>query len=91
MRMDEELRLDGNAAAGTLAEIFALEVTAARGTCASCGATAELGAVVVYAYAPGTVLRCPRCTAVLLRIARGHDRLWLDARGLSCLELSPDA
>ena len=89
--MDEELRLDGNAAGGTLGEIFALEITAARGTCASCGATAEVGAVVAYAHAPGTVLRCPQCTAVLLRVVRGPERLWLDASGLSCLELRPDA
>jgi hypothetical protein len=89
--MDEELRLDGNAAGGTLGEIFALEITAARGTCASCGATAELGAVVVYAYAPGTVLRCPQCAGVLLRVVRGPERLWLDARGVSCLELRPEA
>ena len=80
--MDEdELRLDGNAAAGALGEVFALEITAAVGTCASCGATAEVGAVVVY--------RCPACTAVLLRLVRGPDRLWLDARGLSRLELRP--
>lgn len=88
--MDEdELRLDGNAAAGALGEVFALEITAAVGTCASCGATAEVGAVVVYAQAPGVVLRCPACTAVLLRLVRGPDRLWLDARGLSRLELRP--
>ena len=89
--MDEhELRLDGNAAAGALGEVFALEITTARGTCASCGATADLGAVVVYAHAPGTVLRCPACTAVLVRLVRGPDRIWLDARGVSCLELVPD-
>lgn len=88
--MDEdELRLDGNAVAGALGEVFALEITAAVGTCASCGATAEVGAVVVYAHAPGVVLRCPACTAVLLRLVRGPDRLWLDARGLSRLELRP--
>lgn len=90
--MDEtELRLDGNAAGGVLGEIFALEITAAEGTCVSCGATAEVGAVVVYVHAPGTVLRCPRCSSVLLRVVRGPDRVWLDARGISCLELRPDA
>jgi ribosomal protein L24E len=90
MRMDEDLRLDGNAAGGVLGEIFALEMTAARGTCAYCGAKAELGAVVVYVHAPGTVLRCPQCAAVLLRVVRAPDRLWLDARGVSCLELGAD-
>jgi len=90
MSMDEELRLDGNAAGGELGAVFALEVTAARGTCAACGATAQLGEAVVYAQAPGLVLRCPACSAVLLRMVRGRERMWLDVRGVSCLELRPD-
>src|SRR5205085_9732839 len=56
---EDDLRLDGNAAAGVLAEIFAVEMTAAIGTCAHCGAANPIGAVQVYAQAPGTVLRCP--------------------------------
>ena len=63
---DADLRLDGNAVGGLLGEVFAWETTAARGTCAACG-------------------------AVLLRIVRARDRLWLDARGLSCLELRAPA
>ena len=47
----------------------------------------EVATLVVYAQAPGAVLRCPACGAVLLRIVRAGERLWLDARGLSCLEL----
>jgi hypothetical protein len=31
--------LDGNAAAGELSKIFTLDVTAAQGQCAHCGAT----------------------------------------------------
>jgi ferredoxin-NADP reductase len=34
--------LDGNVMAGALSTVFAFEVTAARCTCASCGATAVL-------------------------------------------------
>ena len=34
----EALRLDGNAAAGLLGEVFAGEVTTAVGTCDGCGA-----------------------------------------------------
>jgi hypothetical protein len=83
----DEVRLDGNAVAGLLGEVFALEVTAAEGTCASCGALAPLGAVLAYVRAPGVVLRCPRCEAVLLRIATARSRYWLDLRGLRSLEL----
>ena len=35
-----EMKLDGNAIAGLLGEIFAVEMTTAHGTCASCGAGA---------------------------------------------------
>ena len=35
--MDDELRLDGNAAAGTLGEVFSFEVTTAEYTCEGCG------------------------------------------------------
>jgi Family of unknown function (DUF6510) len=92
MTMDErELTLDGNAAGGLLGEVFALEVTAARSTCAACGAVGEVGALVVYAHAPGTVMRCRACGAVVLRIVRGGGRVWLDGRGSACLELHTDS
>jgi hypothetical protein len=78
---DTDLRLDGNAAAGLLTEVFAAEMTTAIGTCASCGATNALGAVHVYAQAPGTVLRCPSCTAVLMTIVRARERLVVDLSG----------
>ena len=84
---DADLRLDGNAVGGLLGEVFAWETTTARGTCASCGAVGEVATLVVYAQAPGTVLRCPACGAVLLRVVQAGERLWLDARGISSLEL----
>jgi hypothetical protein len=66
----DELRLDGNAAAGILSELFAVEMTTAEGTCAGCGATNVLAAAQLYAQAPGTVLRCPSCTAVLMCVVQ---------------------
>ena len=86
--MDEQdLKLDGNSAAGLLREVFAFELTSARGRCDNCGAVAEVGAVFVYANAPGVVLRCPQCEAVLMRIAESEDRYWLDVRGITWLEI----
>jgi hypothetical protein len=86
--MDEQdLKLDGNAAAGLLHEVFAFELTTARGRCNNCGNVAEIGAVMVYANAPGTVLRCPVCEAVLMRIAGSGARYWLDVRGITWLEI----
>ena len=83
----ENLKLDGNAAAGILQQIFAVEVTAATGTCDGCGAVEALGAVTVYAHAAGTVLRCPHCEAVLMKVVTDGERVWVDLRGVRTLEL----
>jgi predicted RNA-binding Zn-ribbon protein involved in translation (DUF1610 family) len=87
---DEALRLDGNAAAGLLSEIFVPDLTAARATCASCGAIRALGALLVYAQAMGQVIRCPECGAVVLRVARIRNQLWLDPTGAR-LVVMPEA
>jgi hypothetical protein len=47
----------------------------------------EIGALAVYAQAPGSVARCPACGAVLLRVVRAEGRIWLELQGVSCLEL----
>ena len=74
-------RLDGNAAAGVLAELFAVDLTAALSRCGACGTTAMLGAHHLYADAPAVVLRCPSCTEVVMRVASRPDRILLDLRG----------
>lgn len=84
----EESRLDGNAIGGLLGEIFALEMTAAVSTCAHCGAVNEVGRVQVYVRAPGTVVRCPDCEQVLMKIVRAGGRYWIDMMGVRSLELS---
>ena len=84
----DDRRLDGNAIGGILHEIFAPEMTAAVGTCASCGAVNEVGRVHVYVHAPGTVVRCPDCEAVLMRVVHGKGRYWLDLTGVRSLELA---
>ena len=90
--MDEtDLRLDGNALAGMLAELFGFEMTSERGGCAACGATNQLGAMLVYAHGMGAVVCCPACGQQLLRIARGEGRWWLDLRGLAWLQLDERA
>jgi len=81
--------LDGNAAAGMLSEVFALEVTGARGRCENCGNVGELGAARAFVEAPGVVIRCRACDAVLLVLVRGDGRYWLGVRGMTWLELRP--
>lgn len=80
-RVADALRLDGNAAAGILSEVFVPDLTAARATCANCGATWAVGALLVYAHGMGMVVRCPDCDRVVLRVARTRTQLWLDMTG----------
>lgn len=84
----EEMRLDGNAVAGLLSDVFAAEMTAALVSCAHCGATGVVATEHVYAHGPGVVLRCPGCTAVVMRFARVRGRLLADLRGVAMIELS---
>jgi hypothetical protein len=81
-------RVDGNAAAGILSEMFVPDLTVARAKCASCGATGAIGVLLVYAHGMGTVMRCPSCDAVVMRIARTPTHLWLDATGATSIAVS---
>ncbi|MCA1836694.1 MAG: DUF6510 family protein, partial [Actinobacteria bacterium] len=71
-------RLDANAAAGPLTELFTVDLTVALSTCAECGNSAPLAAHPLYADAPALVVRCPHCAAVVLRYATSGGRLRLD-------------
>jgi hypothetical protein len=79
--------LDGNAAAGALGDLFAVDVTMAVSTCATCGDARPVGELRAYLDAPGIVLRCASCGAAQLRLVRSGDRAWLDLRGVQVLEI----
>jgi hypothetical protein len=79
--------VDGNAAAGLFAEVFTHDVTSARAKCAGCGGIKEIGTLLVYAHGMGTVIRCPDCDAVVLRIARTPTHIWLDATGAASIAI----
>ncbi len=59
-------RLDGNAIAGDLLATFGTDMTAATGRCTTCRATMAVAELRVYNRAPGTVVRCPGCDAVVM-------------------------
>jgi uncharacterized Zn finger protein len=82
------MHLDGNAAAGVLAEVFTVEATTAVVTCAECGASGAMGAAVVYANEMGVVVRCSTCSEVLIRCAEIRDRVVLDMRGAATISLA---
>ena len=86
-----ENKLDGNAAAGILQEIFPFEMTLVQATCTDCGATMAMGATAVYMHGMGTVLRCPISDTVLIRVAQIKGRYFLDMRGVRVLQISTEA
>jgi hypothetical protein len=85
--MDAELRVDGNAAAGALEELFAFEVTAAVATCEGCGRETAVGALDAYDVRMGVVLRCPGCDGVMIRAARGGGVWRVEMRGVRVLRV----
>jgi hypothetical protein len=80
--------LDGNSAAGVLAEIFGVEMTATPTECDNCGHEWELGSLLTFAQAPGLVLRCPTCEEVMLRVVQTPEYTYLDARGAVFLRMA---
>lgn len=87
--MDERM-VDGNALGGPLAGVFVFDVTTARATCDHCGTDRVVAALHVYVDAPGVVVRCPDCEAVLLRCAWTGGRVNLDLRGMRVLTADDD-
>jgi len=84
---DGATRLDGNAAAGLLSEIFCAEPSNAVIICAGCGATAAIGALPVYGLELGAIVRCPHCDTAVLRVGAAGAMLWLDLRGAVSLHV----
>jgi hypothetical protein len=80
--------LDGNALAGALAEIFAVDTTAAQVSCVRCEKSGALAGLELYVAGPGMTARCPGCHEVVLRMARTPDRVYLDLRGTTALQIT---
>jgi hypothetical protein len=80
--------LDGNAAAGVLSEVFAVDVTSARGECAHCGDVAVVAKARVYPNDHGMVLRCSTCGDVLAMLVEQPGRVSIDLQGMVWLQLA---
>ena len=85
---DADLRLDGNAAAGSLAEVFRLEMTTAVAVCDGCGRTGPAAELMRYGHEMGAILRCPACDTPVIRLARTRRAHWLDLRGAVSLRIT---
>ena len=84
-------RLDGNAAAGMLAEVFNFEMTTAVAACGQCGNEGHIGAAMLHAHGMGMVLRCSSCDHALMRLARIRGAYYLDLSGMSRLVIGAGA
>jgi uncharacterized protein DUF6510 len=82
-----QMMLDGNAVAGELASLFGIEMTVNDAQCAHCGQVHAVGAMLAFTQAPGIVLRCPSCEAVMLRIVRTPRGTYVDVRGAAYLRM----
>jgi hypothetical protein len=83
----DRLMVDGNAVAGLLQEVFAVEMTTAIAMCDTCGATDAVGALHVFRGA-GIVMRCPHCDNVLVTIVRDDTRGWIGFAGVRTLQVT---
>ena len=83
----DELMLDGNAVAGLLQEVFAVEMTTAIGTCNTCGASDAVGALHVFRGA-GIVMRCPHCGGAMVTIVKDDARVWIGFSGVRTLQVT---
>jgi hypothetical protein len=88
MSSDTSPHLDGNAAAGLLREVFAMEMTTAIARCSNCGASAPVGELMLYGGEIGMILRCPGCDHLLICITHTPEGYWLDLRGLQILRIA---
>ena len=89
MTMDDgavdDRTLDGNAIGGMLMEIFGTEMTTAVGTCAHCGAVAQVAEFAVYRPDLGIVVRCRSCDSMLMVFVKIRGVTCVDLMGLSSL------
>ena len=83
-------KLDGNAAGGVLREIFPFEMTMAEVTCTACEAIGPIGTLAAYISSMGTILRCPACDNVLIRIVHARGRYLLDMQGVRLLQVKEE-
>jgi hypothetical protein len=85
--MEDIVPLDGNAAAGPLAALFAAEPTTIIITCGGCGRDGALATLKLYGGGVGLVLRCPACDTANVRFADTGTRVTVDLRGSTRLSV----
>jgi hypothetical protein len=82
-----DMRLDGNAVAGMMMEIFGREMTTDVTVCATCRTAHPFGKLLVYAHGMGAVIRCLSCGAVQMKVAQIRGHYTLELLGVRTLHL----
>jgi hypothetical protein len=75
----------GNAIGSLLIDVFGADMTTADSTCSTCGDSRPVAELVVYRQAPGTVVRCRTCGAILMVFVRRMEITCVDVSGLASL------
>jgi hypothetical protein len=83
-------RLDGNAAAGILAEVFGRDMTLAGSTCRHCGRRGVVAQAIVELDDQGVILLCRSCGHTLLTAVRFDDAWSLALPGCAELRVPAD-
>lgn len=75
--------VDGNALAGTFAQVLGIEITTVIGACQCCGETFNLARTRAFVSAMGSVLRCGNCDAVLAVVVEQPGESRVNLSGLA--------
>jgi len=81
------VRVDGNAVAGRLSEIFRKDMTLASGQCRTCRRETEIASTVVELDDAGLIVLCPSCKHTMFTVVTGPVRTWIDLSGISGLSI----
>jgi hypothetical protein len=65
-------RVDGNAVAGVLADVFVGDVTTMRGMCGECSSVSSFAETDVELDAKAAIVRCRTCTVTLFTVLRSE-------------------
>lgn len=76
----DDVHTDGNAIAGLLSQVLAVDATSIARRCQSCGDDRPIADHRAY-HGAGVVLRCPSCSDVALVIGIGAAELTVELRG----------
>lgn len=86
--MTADAHLDGNSLGALFHDLFGREMTNQRACCDVCGTIGVMGTLMAYRDAPGDVVRCAVCGAILMVAVSLPTGVRVTIRSLRWVELS---